>query len=161
MICDFAARSFEDETHCRCQVTRETFTWQVHCLSFAMASGWASALRVTTLPAICATQSFGNDTDSCTRCELFKQKEFTRRADAQPLAEVSTRDASFSRIRSIAPLAFCDSSVLIRVIRGSTLRFNHRRQHSNHEARSPQQDRMAKGAIHPTHWGPRTLKCER
>ena len=30
-LCDSAAESFLGEAHCRCQVTTEGFTWQVHC----------------------------------------------------------------------------------------------------------------------------------
>ena len=63
------------------------------------ASGWASALRVTPRPAICVTQSFGDDMDSWTRCDLLTPKEFTRRAHAQPLAVVVMIDATFSRMR--------------------------------------------------------------
>ena len=70
-------------------------TWQVQGHSFGQASGWASALRVTGLPAICVTQSFGDDMDSLTRCDLLTPKEFTRRADAQPLAVVLIFDATF------------------------------------------------------------------
>ena len=55
--------SLPDETQLRCQVTTVRATWQVPRHSFGQASGRASALRVTALPSICVTQSFGDDID--------------------------------------------------------------------------------------------------
>ena len=53
----------------------------------------------------------------------------------------------------------CDSSVSIRVIRGSTMRFNRRVQRSNSQTRPPPNQGMTKSAIHPSRWLPATLNA--
>ena len=58
-----------------------------HTPESQQASGWASALRVTALHAICLIQFFCGDMNSFAPFDLLTPKEIARRADAQPLAE--------------------------------------------------------------------------
>ena len=53
------------------------------------------------LPAIWVTQSFGDDMDSWTRCDLLTPKEFSRRAHAQPLAIVLLLALLYDRYGSL------------------------------------------------------------
>jgi len=89
-----------------------------------------------------------DDTDFWTRCDLLTPKEFTRRADAQPLAEVLESRLPIQPHAINYADAVCDSSVTIRVIRGSTLRFNHGVQRTIIATRPPPNQGMAKSAIH-------------
>ena len=106
-------------------------TWQAEGHSFGQASGWASALRVTALPEICVTQCVGDDIDVL---------DIMRFVNAEGIHTEGSRVAarrSLGDRRQIQPHAmiradvFCDSSVSIRAIRGSTMRFNRRVQRSN------------------------------
>ena len=125
----------------------------------ATASGWASALRVTPLPAICVTQSFGDDIDVLDTMR-FVNAEGIHTEGSRPAARRSLDDR-----RHIEPHAMiradvlCDSSVSFRVIRGSTMRFNRRVQRSNSQTRPPPNQGMTKSAIHPSRWLSATLNA--
>ena len=134
-------------------------TWPVQGHSFGQASGWASALRITGLPAICVTQCFGNDIGVLDMMR-FVNAEGIPTEGSRPAARRSLDDR-----RHIQPHAMihtdvlCDSSALFRVIGGSTMRFNRRVQRSNSQTRSPPNQCMSKSAIHPSRWLPVTLNA--
>jgi hypothetical protein len=88
---DFAARSIQDETHCRCQVTTEAFTWQVHC---------------------------HHDSRSAFENEFSKDVPSSEGFDAEFAIEIPICRVQLECPGSM-PLAYCDSSALIDVLQRS------------------------------------------